>query len=225
MVIFNEHFPQKLAILTFMKQQKTLSEVAIALKNDKEEKKLPLLQSTFEMPRKESWMDAIAKIQSEADDYVKKSEEINEKINDLHEAVEAIDDKDCEIKLSQECLLKNSESVLAIKRVHQLEGGDSVLEYCKRNDKKSAKKIPDMRQKSKFTTVAKKVSSNNVVEKKAQTTAKPSSSMSTLSRKSLVMSVKVSPSVRKILDDAKEKHTSMKSRKEMPMNTVTLELK
>lgn len=222
MVIFNEHFPQKLAILTFMKQQKTLSEVAIALKNDEEEKKLPLLQSTFEMPRKESWMDAIAKIQSEADDYVKNSEDINEKINDLHEAV---DDKDCKIKLSQECLLKNSESVLAIKRVHQLEGGDSVLEYCKRNDKKSAKKIPDMRQKSKFTTVVKKVPSNNVVEKKAQTTAKPSSSMSTLSRKSSVMSVKISQSVRKILDDAKEKHTSMKSRKEMPMNTVTLELK
>ena len=190
--------------------------------NDEQEKKLPPLQSIFEIPRKESWMDAIAKIQSEADDYMKKSEEINEKINELQDSVKAIDDKDCEFKSSTECLLKNSESMLAIKRVNQFEGGDSASEYCVKNDKKSAK---NMRQKSKFTNVAKKVSSNNVVEKKAQTTAKPSNSMSTLSRKSSVMSVKVSKSVRKILDEAKEKHSSMKARKEIPMSTVTLKLK
>lgn len=222
MVIFSEHIPsQKLAILTFMQQQKALSEVANALKNNESssQREHPL-QSIFEIPRKESWMDAITKLQTEAVDYVKKSEEINEKINELHDSVEAFDDKD--FVLTQERVLKSSESTLAIKRVHQLEGGDSEIGV--KNDalityKKANKILPDQRHKSKFTSIAKKES--NVIVKKPQ----PATSTSSLSRKSSVMSVKVSPSVRKILNDAKEKHTSLKSRKEMPINTITLELK
>lgn len=214
MVIFNEHFPsQKLAILTFIQQQKALSEVANALKTDNSEKKLPL-QSVFDIPRKESWME---KLQLEADDYVKKSGEINEKINELHDSIEAIDDKDFNDKLTQKCLLKNSESSLAIK----MEGGDAMTEIC-RNDamnvKKANENLPGTRHKSKFTKVIKKASSNNVVEKKA-------ASSFSLSRKSSVMSVEVSPSIRKILDDAKKKHTSKKFMNEIPINVVTLELK
>lgn len=215
MVIFNEHFPsQKLAILTFIQQQKALSEVANALKTDNSEKKLPL-QSVFDIPRKESWME---KLQTEADDYVKKSGEINEKINELHDSIEAIDDKDFNDKLTQKCLLKNSESSLAIKR---MEGGDVMTEIC-RNDamnvKKATKNLSGIRHKSKFTKVIKKASSNNVVEKKA-------ASSFSLSRKSSIMSVEVSPSIRKILDDAKKKHTSKKFMNEIPINVVTLELK
>lgn len=224
MGIFHEYIPsQKAAIMTFIEQQKTLAQVADALNKEdpKCAERKPSLQSIFEVTRKKSLSDVITKFQSETEDFLKESEKIEEKIISVHNSIEHIDD----IKPNEKCLLKNSQSTLAIKRVQQLEGGDS-----KYNSIKSSKKKTPNQQKSKFITATCSTSTSRKKSSTVKFDTNPKSSImslpSTVKRKSSIINVKVNPSVRKILDEAKEKHEIMKKNpKKLNVEVVNLVLK
>lgn len=223
MGVFSEKITsQKSAIVTFIEQQKTLAEVANALNKEFStqsfEHKTPL-QSIYEIPRKKSWADAIKKFQDEAEEFLKTSEDVDEKINELHNSVEKVDEINLpppplpSKKPSQKQLLKNSQSLLTF------ECGDTAFVQ----KKKKIVKIPEVpQQKSKFSAVTRKPSTQ--IKPSASIVSKTPSMSSLASRKISSTSVKVSPSVRKILSDAKEKHENMKTLKEMPINVVNLKL-
>lgn len=237
MGLFNELIPtQKSAILTFIEQQKTLAEVADELDREMQNssfvpKPLPL-QLVYEIPRKKSWMEAITQFQKETDNEISKFDEINEKIKHLHDKVEKVDEiiyfTDEKMK---EVKKKNSESSLAIKRVYQLLGDSN---FVPRMQKKSIIKSlePPKKYKSKFTTssvttlkpiraLPKETSSVTSFPAKASTSL---ASLPVKITRNPPKNVKISESVRKLLDEVKEKRENKNSQKQAPVNVINLRL-
>lgn len=239
MGLFNELIPsQKSAIMTFIEQQKTLAEVADELDREIQNspytpKALPL-KSVYEIPRKKSWMEAIVQFQKETEQELSKFDEINEKIEQLHDMVETVDKinyfTDIPPEKKQEVEKKISQSSLAVKRVHQLGSGDSAVEVPK--IPKATKKPIEVPKKfkSKFTASSSNLSKNSLSKNLSVTSlpAKASSSLislpSKIHRTPPPRNVKVSESVRKLLDDVKEKRDKNNSQKKVPTNVINLRL-
>lgn len=230
MGIFNEKIPsQKSAILTFIEQQKTLAEIADQLDSEMHNPYAPAplpLQSVYEIPRKKSWMDAITQFQIETEQNLRDSKEIDEKIEKLHDMVETVDKinyfadvPDDEKK--KEAIKKNSQSFLSSKRVHQLASGDSSA------GKPKAPKKPVIRPQESSNKVKPKSSAPKKASKETLPLTRASSSTMSLPAKfhrtPPPRNVKISESVRKLLDDVKEKREN-KSQKKTPVNVINLKL-
>jgi hypothetical protein len=138
---------------------------------------------------------------------------------------------------------KNSQSSLAVKRVHQLASEDSFGELPKICEKSTE---TPRKFKSKFTTASRINSKNSSATAKGSMTifaqtrsvardssmislpAKASSSFtsipSKIHRTPPPRNVKVSESVRKLLDEVKEKREKNNSQKKTPSNVINLRL-
>lgn len=206
MGIFSEFVPsQKSAILTFIELQKTLAEVADELDREAQSPSYTRtlsLQSIYEIPRKKSWIETIAQLQKETEEEMKKFHETNEKIDRLHDMLETIDEinyfADIPKEKKDEVEKKNLQSCLAVRRVVQLESGDSFEEIPKIYKKMSKKSVDGSKKfKSKFTVSPKNHQWKIEVPQKSFTKKAPESSAkksSEASPKSLASQTSMKPS-------------------------------
>lgn len=254
MVVFSEHFPsEKSSIKLFAERQKELERITeVTDKGDYD--RVPPTKSVVEIPTKQSWAVTLNEIQRDTQEKLRRSCELDLKIKEIHNMIENVDDlkfikePDEQIYFAQNQkseLSSNSETSRASsinddnfnqgdsemkeiihKRVIKLDTSDSSLEI-------SNYKPPQIKPtrasilKSKFNAEK----SQRVSAESAQSLQKTVKFCTKSTKKFEIPSFKkedgrkLSSSVRKILDDAKEKHkakTSTSKRSSDSINVIDL---
>lgn len=228
MTIFYEHFPiEKSIVQKYLDRKQNLEEIAIELcKPDNEPQESSKL---IKKSSKLSMTESIAEIKRETDESLLILKEMDEKSQEIHTALENFDnmnyfdEPNIEESKDEESIDLSSSTATDL-RVFQFEDTAPEVSTFK------APKIKSTRAsilKSKFTKDKNSIAKSQSVQKIPESTAvKPFSSSFTFEKpKAIRRSQTVSSSVRKMLDDAKEKFKSNQEKKtNIEVNVVDLQM-